>query len=386
MPSRSDLLVGIVALVALSTPALPAHAAAYQSDVVLVDDTVAEDLYAIGGRVEVSGRVEGDLLVAAADEVRITGTVEGSVTALAPRVVVSGVVGGSLRAVAGSVAVTGAVGADVVAAAGTLDVAGRTGRDVLAWVNRAAVEGTVARDVRGTLRRLVLDGAVRGTVEVSTASLSVGEDARVDGYLAYRSAEEATVADGARVAGSAIHRRPLRPNVTVEGLGLLVGWLGTTAALVFGLVLTWAAFSSAVAAAEEVRRRPVAAVAWGVGAVSVVLAPVAVVTGALAAGAPTASLALLAVGLPVLVIVAILAVVGLGASLVPTGAAVGGLVAGRASPYGRFLVGAIVVRVMWLVPVVGAPLVAVALLGGLGGWVLAFGRARGQRSAIASTT
>lgn len=386
MPSRSDLLVGVVALVVLSTPALPAYAAAYQSDVVLVDDTVAEDLYAIGGRVEVSGRVEGDLLVAAADEVRITGTVEGSVTALAPRVVVSGVVGGSLRAVAGSVAVTGAIGADVVTAAGILDVAGEAGRDVLAWVNRASVGGTVARHVRGTLRRVLLDGAVGGTVEVSTASLSVGEDARVDGDLSYRSAEEAAVADGARVAGSLIHRRPLRPNVTVEGLGLLVGWLGTIAALVLGLVLTWAAFPSAVAAAEEVRRRPVLAVAWGVGAVSVLLAPVAVVAGALAAGAPTAGFALLGVGLVVLVVVATLAVVGLGAGLVPAGAAVGGLVVGRASPYGRFLVGALVVRVMWLVPLVGAALATVVLLGGLGGWVLAFGRSRSQPSAIASTT
>ncbi len=102
--SRHRLLAAVVVLLLL----IPVAAAARltQSDLVLVraDDVVTEDLYAAGNRISIEGRIEGDLIAAAFEEVVISGEVTGDVTVVAGRVTITGTVGGSVRVAAGSVA------------------------------------------------------------------------------------------------------------------------------------------------------------------------------------------------------------------------------------------------------------------------------------------
>ncbi|MGH9194113.1 MAG: polymer-forming cytoskeletal protein, partial [Acidimicrobiia bacterium] len=103
MRFRSSGTLLIAALFLLMLLPLPAHAELTQSDLVLVqaDDVITEDLYAAGNRVQVDGRVEGDLYAAAFSEVKITGEVTGDVVVVASRLVISGRVGGSVRVASG---------------------------------------------------------------------------------------------------------------------------------------------------------------------------------------------------------------------------------------------------------------------------------------------
>jgi cytoskeletal protein CcmA (bactofilin family) len=108
-------LLLLVVLVVLLAP-LPARAETTQSDLVLIreDDVVTEDLYAAGNTVQISGRIEGDLVASAFGELRIDGTVEGDVTVIASRVVIAGVVDGSVRVTAPEVVIEGSIGDDLV--------------------------------------------------------------------------------------------------------------------------------------------------------------------------------------------------------------------------------------------------------------------------------
>ena len=93
-----------------------------QSDLVLVraDDVVTEDLYAAGNRITVEGRIEGDLIAAAFEDILISGEVTGDVTVVAGRVTITGTVGGSVRVAAGRVRVGGSVAEDVAVVVGGL--------------------------------------------------------------------------------------------------------------------------------------------------------------------------------------------------------------------------------------------------------------------------
>ena len=357
MRSRCDRLIWAVTLgvVLVVGPALPARAERLQSDFVFIrgEDVVSEDLYAAANRITIAGRVEGDLLAVAFEEILIEGTVTGSVTALASRVVVTGEVGGSLRVAAPVVRVEGAVGDDVFVAADRLDVTEQAvvGRDLLAWTRRAMVAGSVGRNLEGRDRDLTLRGDVAGDVEVTVNSLVVA-GARVGGDLAYRAADPAEVTD-LELGGSLLHRRPLPPNIELRALRMLVfvlAWLGTVA---LGLAVLWA----------------FPARARGVAVAAVPVALVGVVAGLLAVVPTSSAVPLLVVFVPVILVSASLVGVGLLVASVPVAVVVGRRLRAAGSDYAAFLLGMAAWAVVYLLPFVGRWLTVAGLVVGLGAWM-----------------
>ena len=117
-----------------------------QSDLVLVraDDVVTEDLYAAGNRITIEGRIEGDLIAAAFEEVLISGEVTGDVTVVAGRVTITGTVGGSVRVAAGLVQIGGSIAEDLAVASWetVVDPTGTIGRDLINWGRLGRMDGT----------------------------------------------------------------------------------------------------------------------------------------------------------------------------------------------------------------------------------------------------
>ena len=186
----------------LSIP-IAASARITQSDLVLVraDDVVTEDLYAAGNRISIEGRIEGDLIAAAFEEVVISGEVTGDVTVVAGRVTITGrwvvrsVPPPALVQVSGSIAEDLAV----VSWETVLDPNGasRAGSHQLGAPrsdrrDRWDVTSPVA------FPGLALDGEVGGSVDVNVGTLVIGAAAEVDGDVAYRSTREAEVEFGPR--------------------------------------------------------------------------------------------------------------------------------------------------------------------------------------------
>lgn len=373
MPSRYDRLFWAVILgvVLVLGPALPARAERVQSDLVLIrnEDVVPEDLYAAGNRVTISGRVEGDLVAVAFEEVRIDGVVTGSVIAAASRIVVTGEVGGSLRGVAPTVVVEGQVGDDVFVAANRLEVGeGSTiGRDLLAWARTAIVDGAVGRNLEGQDGHLRLGGQVAGDVEVTVDSLRV-DGARVAGDLAYRSERPAEVGE-VEVGGSLLHRKPLPPNIEVRALRLLIFVLGWIGAVTLGLSMLWAVPRWARRAVDTVLGRPGRALSWGVGTAAIPMVAAIGVGAVVAVAPPAAGIPLLLVVLPVLLGVTALVGLGLTVATVPVATALGRRLRRGTSDHAAFLLGMAVWAVVFLLPVAGRWITMAALLVGLGAWL-----------------
>lgn len=361
----------IAALFMLLVP-LQAYAELTQSDLVLVqaDDVITEDLYAAGNRVQVHGRVEGDLYAVAFGEVTITGEVTGDVVVVASRLVISGRVGGSVRVASGTVVIDGAVAEDVVVAAWNtgLGSQGSVGRDVISWGRNGSLAGRVERDVVGRFSKLQLDGHVAGRVEITVGRLSVGPAARVEGGLGYRSSSEAEI-DAVDLGGSTIHRTPLPPNIRVRALRLLTLALILLILTAVGLVLAWAwpdILDPVIAAAG----RGISTWLGGLGIIASPLIAAGVMALLVSLSPPQAGIPLAIVFLPVIFGLGGLVFFGALLGFIPVAGALGRRLLPARSTAAAVLAGMTILGTLLLVPWVKWLVLAAVIPLGMGSWVL----------------
>jgi hypothetical protein len=369
-PATLGLLTLVLASVTLG--ALPAAAERTQSDFVLIreGETVAEDLYAAGDVVLIAGLIEGDLIATAYTEIRVTGEVRGSVFALASKVVIDGAVGGSVRAAGGSIEVNGDVGGDVFVAG--VDVAfgseAEIDRDGLVWANEAVLAGRVGRNIEGQFRRGTVAAKVDGDVDVTVGRLAVASSTEIGGDLIYGSDEPADIRDGAVIDGSLIAESVLPPDVRIRALYLMVRVLVGLAIVALGLGLIWSFPDRSRQAAESVFERPGFALAWGAGLASIPVAMALIVWLFVSLSPAATGLPLLAVFAPLVIAAFAVLVVALLSAPVPIAAAIGRRIGPARSIYAWFVMGAVVLAVLSIVPILGTAVLVLGSLVGLGGW------------------
>ena len=364
----------VVTLGWVVVPVGSAVAATAESDLVwiLEDEVVPEDLYAVGNQVRVSGRVEGDLVVVATEELALEGVVTGSVTVFASRVVIAGAVEGSVRGAAGEVVISGRVGGDVVVGALTLRTAGEVGRDILAAAWSGTTGGRVGRDLRGLFRNLSLGGEIAGDAEIRTRSLAGKPDLAILGDLDYRADRFSGELED-RVAGSVINRRALPPNVRLRAIGLMVYLSVSFFMLAAGLVIIRVAASRVSEAADRTTNIPMKSL--GKGLVLFLSPPLALgLLGVAIVWVPVSIWAPLVVGaVPLLIIVAGVWLLAFLLSHLPVavaaGRAIGRLFGRRWEVSTAYLAGAVTYLLALRIPLVGLPLVLLATLLGAGGWL-----------------
>jgi len=359
------LLAGGVALPA--APLLGSLRTANQV-IVMENDVVAEDLYAVGGRTIVEGTVQGDLVVLTG-EVIVTGTVEGDVVGLVwGPARFAGEVGESVLLASLRLEAGGRIGADVSALVGEARVGAEVARDVLVIGGSAEVTGSVGRDVRAQAWRLAVDGEVGRDVVARVDDMVLGDAARVAGDVTFRASDEVRVSDAATVGGALVQAQVLAP-VWARAVTRLVGWLSVLGFLVAGVALFWVFRGTVPRAVRVARARPWRSALVGLG--MLILPPLLAIP-----------LFLTLVGLPVAVLILLCWVVGLFVGPVPAVAAAGErLLGGRGGVLGGFVVGALLWRGgMWALSLVAALLYLIPLLVGLGAFTLAAWEAR-RRSA-----
>ncbi len=365
------LVVAAGLTVSAAAPALAAETAASEFVIIQADDLVGDDLYAGGVKVSVEGRVEGDLVAVAAEEIVISGTVTGSVFAVAPRVTVTGTIGRSLRAAARILIVDGQVGGDVVQM--TFDTAfgpdSEISGEVVAWAASMSALGRVGVDIFGSVGSFELAGFVGRDVDVSVSRLSITGPLEVGGDLGYRSKREATGLAKAEVGGTIVKKTPLPQNIRIRALGFLWRFL-------LAIFLTVAAISVAhswPARTTEAVRKVGSKMwkSWVYGAGIIALPLLVAVLGAVLIGLapPSAALPLLFVMIPlVLAISGVVLLVSLVAG-VPAVAWLGSKLFSRLDVPGSVVAGSTVVAVLWFLPLVGWLVPLLVLPVGLGAWL-----------------
>ena len=359
-------------VVAFAGPAMAAETASSDLVIIREDVVISDDLYASGVRIIIQGKVDGDLIALAAEDVLIEGEVTGSVFVLASELTVSGVVGGSIRAGVRRLEITGTVGKDVVGAGLRYELgeSATVENDVLLWAVNGASRASVGGDLSSTASSIELEGSVDGDVALAVSRLSVTGPLDVSGDLGYRSENQATGLEQATIGGVIAHQTPLPLNVRVRALGLLAKLLAIIGMTAAALLVAWSSPRRTEAAADVAAGRPTRAYSIGLG---VMLSPALLAFAAglvVALVPPEFSLPLLAIFAPlVLALIGIVFVLSLVAG-VPAVLAIGRRFPRDFGLFGSVLVGAGLVGVIWLIPLVGWFIPIVVLPLGMGAWIL----------------
>jgi cytoskeletal protein CcmA (bactofilin family) len=328
--------VALAFVLIVSLPVLSGVAAADERTggtvVVEADETVGDDLQAVGGTVVVRGTVEGDLQAFA-------GTVN---------IEEGGTVTGDVQGAAGSVTIAGEIGENLEIAAGSLDV---------------TETATIGGDVDTGAGAFSLDGRVDGTVRVGAGSILLGSSASVGGDFLYDG--DLQRAQGATVDGD-VRRDASIGGAEFDGLPMVAGWLFTAYSLaltfVFGAILLLLLPGVAARAATDTGER--AARTAGAGFLALLAGPVLFV-----------ALLVTIVGIPLAFLWLFVYVLLLLAGFVLGEYAVGAWLLSLADYENRWLallVGVLAVFAVGQVPIVGGLVEFVVLLLGLGALATAF--------------
>lgn len=339
---------------------------------VIVDAPADRDLYLAAGTVEVSADVRGDV-VAGAGTVTTTAAIAQDLAAVGGTVQVRGRVGDDVRAVGGEVTLAADVGDSAVLAGGSVRVARgvKVGGLALIAAGTVSLDGDVGGELRvagGTIR---IDGNVAGNATIDAKDrLELGPGARFGGDLVYTSEEPVVLPEGVTVAGRVVHH-PLersRPGVPAGAAVFGVLWL---LGLALAAVVLLVAFPRlTVGAARLVVASPGRALLTG--AVTLFVAPVAIVAALVTGvGAPLA-LAVLGIWLVALLVGWLVAAVLL------ADVAARRLLKrepGLGARAGLTALAVVVLALAGAIPVLGWLAALSALLFGTGALLLALGRA-----------
>lgn len=284
-------------------------------------------------------------------------TVDGDLEAFAGSVVVRGTVTGDLTAVSGDVLITGTVEGDVQAAAGSVEIRGTVGGDVEVAAGTVSVgpNATIDGSLQAGAERVTIDGTIAEDAEIGAQRTILGPSASIGGDLTYGG--RLAQADGATVDGE-IERAPGQvtvsvgpdlPSPLVSVYGLLVTALAASI-----LLVVFPRFSDDVALRG--REHPLRSAAIGLAA-------------AVAAIAAFVVLLITIIGIPLALVLAVLAAIVVWIGAIYARYVIGAWLVGLTGVSNRWvalLVGLLVVAALGLVPIVGGLIRAVIVLLGFG--------------------
>jgi len=214
-PGRRAARTIALGLLPLCAAVLPAPAAERPEvgETIVKRGRIASDLYAFGGGVDVGADVNGDL-IAGGGLVTISHQVHGDLIVGAGSVVVGGVVEKGVRAAGGSVTIAGRVGRNINIAGGSIIISPEAvvGGSAQLAGGEVRVAGVIGRKLRVAGALVVLGGEVAGNVEVVAQEIEVLPSARIRGKLVYWSPRPARIDPQAAISGRVTHNLPELPS------------------------------------------------------------------------------------------------------------------------------------------------------------------------------
>jgi hypothetical protein len=253
----------------------------------------------------------------------------------------------------------------VVITGGATVPAGQTVGDVVVLDGTVRIAGHATGNVVSVSGPVRLTGRIDGDLIAVSDRAVLGPTARVGGDLRYGD-ERPALAPGATVAGDVTKEDWADAAGGWGWVSMLGWWLAVSVStLIVGLLLVWLARRALGAAERSVRERLGVTVAWGV-AIAIGVPLLAVLALVTLVGIPF-GVALLLAAIPVLVVAYATSAWILGRRM---------LGERSASPWLALLAGWAVLRVLALIPIAGGLVGLVATIVGLGALTVAVWRAR----------
>lgn len=373
----TGLLLLLFPFTAIAVPALGADFRGGQANPD-VTGTIDDDVYVAGQVITVPADISGEL-IAVGQEVVFSGSTGGSLLGAGRKVSISGSVGGTARVAAQDIDVAGSVDRDLMGAGQSLQIgpSGSVGGDLLAGFREVEVAGTVGGDLKGKIGRLSISGTVEGDVKVEADQILLRPGAVINGDLIYTSEDKVAVPAGVTVGGKIVRKIPVRPADTGDLSRVvlnLVRYAGST--LLLGLFAAWLFPGFLPGVSSGLRSSPWASL--GIGLAGLLLIPVVAVGLVILASYARAGGSLpfvLTAGYALLLVLAkVVAAFTLGALIVrirPEDPR-----PGFARAFFALLVGALILGLVSLIPVVGAIARGLVILFALGAALMAIFRHR----------
>jgi len=191
MKKYLGLFVGLALLLPLA-----AGAAEFKTgNAVSLNETVRDNMYAVGGTANIAGTVEGDLYVAGGT-VNLMGTVTGDVVVVGGTVIITGKVGQDLRMIGGNATVGGPIGGELVMAGGNISVLPGTTIGGGAYVAGGNIN---------------FGGSVKGNLVIAGDQIVLAEGLKVAGDFDYYSQKEMAIGAGVSIAGATnFHKQEMK--------------------------------------------------------------------------------------------------------------------------------------------------------------------------------
>lgn len=166
------------------------------------DQHVEGDFYGVGEMASVTGEIQGDAYLLSGTAV-VNGVVGADFTAMTGNAQVHGSVADDVRVVAGEVVIADTVGGDVFIIAGKLNVLSSASieGDVYFYGESADISGPIKGALRGAAQSIRVDAPVGAGIEVTSATLTLGDRAVVTGDVRYTSGDDIVRAQNASVSG-----------------------------------------------------------------------------------------------------------------------------------------------------------------------------------------
>jgi len=317
-----------------------------------ISGTVNGDTYVAGGKVLIDGNINGDLLIAGGD-VEILGNIKEDIRVIGGQVTIKGRVGKNVSAAGGNIRIdqTAVVTGSFVAVGGQIEISGQVNDNV---------------DLAGG--NIILNNKVSKDFDVAAGQIVLNEKANILGKFEYWSDNKPTLASTTIIKGQTIeHAMPVRVNTqkqdwnkmkeTVAAMGLAGKIIGTLSLLLVGMILIKLSNKFMAKTADVLK-----ADFWksmGIGFIIVFATPIAFfVLLFTIIGAPIAMITITLYSI-MLYVAKIFAIYALGVKVLP----------GK-SPYLSYSLAVVAYAILTLVPVIGGLISFVALLVGIGAFMI----------------
>jgi hypothetical protein len=319
---------------------------------------LGDDVLVSGGSRTFTDSVPGDAILAGGD-LSFSGATGGDYLGAGGQQAITGRIHGSLRAAGGEIHLAAAVDRNATITGGdiVLDSAAVIARNAYLFGGKIEINGTVREGILAAGGSIVLNGVVGRDVEISGGELRVGPRAQIAGNLRYRvPANKVHIDSAARISGTVT----ALPVGSRWGLRSLLWVLGI---LLAGTVVV-ALFPRFMAGASEILpERPVLSALFGLG--WAILVPIVALIAAITF-----------IGLPLALLAIPVYMIGLAIATIPFALWLGRLLLGARARPGRsgalvgYLIGALLLMIVGLIPVVGGFVTIIAACLGLGALLL----------------
>lgn len=374
----------IVLFLTLGWFIIPSAVSAYEvktSDNIFINqgEEIQGNLYAAGNSISVDGTVKGDL-ICGAQTLNVNGKIEGDIICGAQTININGEVGGSIRTAGNTININNKVGRGIQALGASINLGknASVGSDMFLAGASGLIQGKIGGDLHGAGASIIIDGEIAKNVRLrldentnnknnNEGPLKITDNAKIGGSVIYTANSAGSISNKATIANGAYHNLP---KINHAKQMSFVSWFwkmlySIFSALVIGLVLISLWPKQILSITENTLSKAGSAIGWGT--IVLLLSPIVCLL-----------LALTFIGLPLAFLIVVIWIIAIVISKIIVGILIGQIVLEKFWPKQKnsliwaMIVGIIIVKFIFAIPLIGWMMALLAIFWGLGGLWLYF--------------